>query len=503
MADEQVARAGSFPTRRSLREAERRAAAVAAEQTAAPAPATTVADGPLGRVGFAAAESPVARPARSVGQAPFAPAAAAPAPRAVMAGPVPTTPIAAPARPAPVASLAAAPARPTWVPSVASSTLPVATATVPAPAVAAPVAPAPGAAAAAAPVQVTPNPVAPVLAAPNPAGPVLAAPNAAAPVLVAPTPVAPTEAVPLAAAATTAAPQPRAVAAASSARAAEAAEAGTAHTPREALRPRASAPATSPAVTTPAAATRPAAARRRRPTRAVAKFGVLGSLASVTVVVPLAQGLVHSAAAQDGPAIAGGALPSTVTALTGSVLGAEPPASLVVPAGTVAVRDTTTVSRDLTRTTLANCTGLVPDAKTATNGHVPERDLCTLWDGHTKVRADAAVALAQLNDAYVARFGRNLCLASGYRSLAAQYAVKATRGYLAANPGTSNHGWGLAIDLCSGDTHGAPWTWINENAPVYGWKHPLWALPSGVGPHEPWHWEYAAGVEADGENPGY
>jgi hypothetical protein len=231
---------------------------------------------------------------------------------------------------------------------------------------------------------------------------------------------------------------------------------------------------------------------------------VLGSLAAVTVVIPVAQGLVHSAAADQGPASASGDahLPSTVTALTGSVLGAEPPASLVVPVGAVAVRDAE-VSRDLTRSPLAHCSGLVPDEKTSTNGHVPARDLCTLWDGHTQIRADAAVALAQLNSAYAARFHRNLCLSSGYRSLAMQYVVKAERGGLAATPGTSNHGWGLAIDLCSQETGGEAWTWINENAPVYGWKHPAWALPGGVGPHEPWHWEFASGVEADGSYSGY
>lgn len=232
---------------------------------------------------------------------------------------------------------------------------------------------------------------------------------------------------------------------------------------------------------------------------------MLGSLAAVTVVVPVVQGVVHTQVAfgaVGASAAADTSLPSTVSALTSGVLGVEPPQSLVAPVD-ARVDRVDAASRDLQREPLAGCSGLVPDEATATNGHVPARDLCTLWDGHTRVRADAAIPLAQLDDAFAARFGKRICLASGYRSLADQYAVKAERGGLAAAPGTSNHGWGLAIDLCDEDTSGAQGAWIRENAPVYGWKNPAWALPGGVGPHEPWHWEYAKGVEADGSYSGY
>jgi hypothetical protein len=284
--------------------------------------------------------------------------------------------------------------------------------------------------------------------------------------------------------------------------------------------PAAAAPAPVAAVpSTPATAARaasePAAARRaparaassatrssgRRPSRALVRVGVLGSLAAVSVV-PIAQGLggTHVALLASGTDTR--SLPSTVSALTATTLGAEAPASLVPPVDAVVTRDDT-VSRNFERTALAGCSGDVPDEKTSTNGHVPDRDLCTVWDGHTRVRADAALALAQLNDAFAAQFDQPICLASGYRSFTQQVTVKAERGSLAAAPGTSNHGWGLAIDLCSEDTTGARGTWIRENAPVYGWKNPAWALPGGVGPHEPWHWEYAKGVEADGEYSGY
>ena len=63
---------------------------------------------------------------------------------------------------------------------------------------------------------------------------------------------------------------------------------------------------------------------------------------------------------------------------------------------------------------------------------------------------------------------------------------------LAAVPGTSNHGWGLAVDLCGGidryDT--AAYDWMKANAGRFGFLHPEWAEP-GHGREEPWHWEYA------------
>ncbi len=105
-----------------------------------------------------------------------------------------------------------------------------------------------------------------------------------------------------------------------------------------------------------------------------------------------------------------------------------------------------------------------------------------------------------MNLAFRARFGRDLCLVDGYRTLTEQRTVKAQRGGLAATPGKSNHGWGLAIDLCRTDTSGEGWDWLLANGVVYGWENPAWAQSGGSGPFEPWHWEYSRGVLADGEH---
>lgn len=237
---------------------------------------------------------------------------------------------------------------------------------------------------------------------------------------------------------------------------------------------------------------------RRRSTTVAGRAGVLAALVCVTVVVPVSQGLAdgesfaRSTVAADDPS-----LPSTVAALTALPVSDLPPTPLVSADGTTRLRGLADASRDADRSALPGCDGSVRPA--GENGLLATKDLCTLWDGRNQLRADAAVALAELNEAHVARFGTDLCLSDGYRTLASQRKLKAQKGGLAATPGKSNHGWGLAIDLCGVQTSGARWQWLNDNGPVYGWENPTWAKRGGSGPFEPWHWEYIKGVKADGE----
>ena len=66
------------------------------------------------------------------------------------------------------------------------------------------------------------------------------------------------------------------------------------------------------------------------------------------------------------------------------------------------------------------------------------------------LRCDAAASYAALADAFAAAFGPPLCITDSYRSFAAQVAAFRAKPRLAAVPGTSNHGWALAVDLCGG-----------------------------------------------------
>ncbi|MFC0862710.1 D-alanyl-D-alanine carboxypeptidase family protein [Sphaerimonospora cavernae] len=123
------------------------------------------------------------------------------------------------------------------------------------------------------------------------------------------------------------------------------------------------------------------------------------------------------------------------------------------------------------------------------NGLLPQNILCPLPQRGEELRADAAIAFADLNLAYQRRFGTPICISDSYRSLAEQQSVYWRRPGLAATPGKSNHGLGLAVDLCGGvqSFRSVQFNWLEANGKRFGWIHPDWAYRS---PFEPWHWEY-------------
>ncbi|WP_205710834.1 D-alanyl-D-alanine carboxypeptidase family protein [Isoptericola sp. BMS4] len=126
------------------------------------------------------------------------------------------------------------------------------------------------------------------------------------------------------------------------------------------------------------------------------------------------------------------------------------------------------------------------------NGRIPGGDLCELsFAPGESLRCDAAEQLERLDTAFRARFGAHLDIRDSYRSYDSQVAVKAAKGYLAAVPGYSNHGWGVAVDLSGGvqSFGSAQYAWLRENAPAFGWDNPGWARSDGRKP-EAWHWEY-------------
>jgi hypothetical protein len=139
----------------------------------------------------------------------------------------------------------------------------------------------------------------------------------------------------------------------------------------------------------------------------------------------------------------------------------------------------------------ATCVG--GDVSGYPNGMIALDALCPLWGvrGH-RLRADAAAAFNEMSKEYATVFGAPICVTDSYRSRSEQVTLYGTKPNLAARPGTSNHGWGTAVDLCGGvESFGTPQhAWLLTHAPLYGWFHPSWAEPTGSRP-EPWHWEYA------------
>lgn len=116
------------------------------------------------------------------------------------------------------------------------------------------------------------------------------------------------------------------------------------------------------------------------------------------------------------------------------------------------------------------------------NGELPESALTEIGDGY-RLTPDAAEAFASLRAA-ADEAGVTMSVNSAYRSYADQVEMVEAYGLLAnggraAEPGTSEHGWGTAVDLT---LDGSALVWIRENAGTYGFAETI--------PDEPWHWNY-------------
>ncbi|QAY71679.1 peptidase M15 [Xylanimonas protaetiae] len=245
----------------------------------------------------------------------------------------------------------------------------------------------------------------------------------------------------------------------------------------------------------------PATERAEEPVRHRAwlpRVAVLGALAAATIAAPMAPG---------GPVVGSGngtspfALdlapsgPSTLDVVTARAAAPKMAPGIMAAAPDVS-REVSAASRSEDRDDpLPGCDPNV--TVTSTNGHLTDAELCDLpFAPGYQLSTRAAVALTALNDAFRDEFGQDIALVDSYRSLGRQYSVKESRGYLAAKPGTSMHGLGLAIDLAGSVTgNTAAYKWLVQNGAAYGWENPPWARRGGQGNYEPWHFEFRPGVE--------
>ena len=117
------------------------------------------------------------------------------------------------------------------------------------------------------------------------------------------------------------------------------------------------------------------------------------------------------------------------------------------------------------------------------NGRIPADRLTSIGVGSHKLYAPAAQAYKAMT-ADAAAQGVTIGITDSYRSYESQVDLAGRKGLysqggLAATPGTSNHGWGLAVDL---DLDATAQQWMRDNGWKYGFVEDT--------PREPWHWAY-------------
>ncbi|HMO10411.1 MAG TPA: M15 family metallopeptidase [Actinotalea sp.] len=117
------------------------------------------------------------------------------------------------------------------------------------------------------------------------------------------------------------------------------------------------------------------------------------------------------------------------------------------------------------------------------NGRIPPTALSTIEGTSHQMWAPAARSFEAMRAAAAAD-GVALGITDSYRSYDGQVDVAARKGLysqggLAAVPGTSNHGWGMALDL---KLDGPALAWMREHGRDFGFEESV--------PREPWHWEY-------------
>ncbi len=127
--------------------------------------------------------------------------------------------------------------------------------------------------------------------------------------------------------------------------------------------------------------------------------------------------------------------------------------------------------------------GVPADLARYGNGRVPVAELTPVAGTGHRLWAPAGGALEQLL-ADADADGVTIGITDSYRSFDAQVDVARRKGLysqggLAAEPGTSPHGWGIAVDL---DLDAKAQAWMRANGERYGFVEDT--------PREPWHWVY-------------
>jgi D-alanyl-D-alanine carboxypeptidase len=130
-----------------------------------------------------------------------------------------------------------------------------------------------------------------------------------------------------------------------------------------------------------------------------------------------------------------------------------------------------------------NSKGIPTDLAAYGNGKIPASALEQVGNTRHKLWAPAAESLTKMI-ADAEKDGVKIGITDSYRPYAEQVDLAKRKGLysqggLAAKPGTSEHGWGMATDL---DLNDKALSWMKQNGEKYGFVNNV--------SRESWHWAY-------------
>jgi hypothetical protein len=153
-------------------------------------------------------------------------------------------------------------------------------------------------------------------------------------------------------------------------------------------------------------------------------------------------------------------------------------ASGILPTAAVTVADAVGSGADR-----VDAKGIPLELKAYGNGRVPAAALSAIGGTSHQLWAPAARSFEAMQAAAAAE-GVTIGVTDSYRTYESQVDLVARKGLysqggLAAAPGTSMHGWGVATDL---RLDASAQAWMRSNAGRYGFVENV--------AREPWHWQY-------------
>ncbi|PFG34529.1 M15 family metallopeptidase [Sanguibacter antarcticus] len=144
---------------------------------------------------------------------------------------------------------------------------------------------------------------------------------------------------------------------------------------------------------------------------------------------------------------------------------------------------TSTVTASSASRSTLNADGIPTDLAAYGNGKIPHDALASIGTTGHRLWAPASESFEKLLAAAKAD-GVDIGITDSYRTYESQVDLAERKGLysqggLAATPGTSDHGWGLSLDL---KLDGPALAWMRANGAEHGFVEDV--------PREPWHWTF-------------